>query len=78
MLLYIAEIADNDIRGKLGTIHQFSRNFGVLIAYVFGAHIKYTELSIIYLAITTIFILSFWFLPSTPQYLLKHGQINVS
>lgn len=26
--LFIAEISDNSIRGKLGTIYSFSRNFG--------------------------------------------------
>lgn len=78
MLLYTAEIAENNIRGKLGTFHQFSRNFGVLLAYVLGSYIRYVDLSVIYLAITAFFVLSFWFLPSTPQYLLRNGLQKVS
>lgn len=78
MVLYIAEIADDDIRGKLGTSYQLSRSFGVLLAYGQGMVMNYIEVSTIYIAISILFAISFFFVPATPQYLLRIGANEVS
>lgn len=65
------------IRGKLGSFSHLSRNIGVLMAYVVGALVQYKLVPCIFVAIPIIFGIWFFFLPNTPQYHLKKGDINV-
>lgn len=78
LTLYIAEIADDNIRGKLGTSYQLSRNMGILLAYTLGIFINYIQVSMVCIGITAIFAISFVCLPATPQYLLRIGADDVS
>lgn len=77
LTLFIAEIADDHIRGKLGTSAQLSRNMGILLAYVLGIFINYVQVSMIYIAISVLFVISFICVPPTPQYLLRIGSDEV-
>lgn len=77
LTLFIAEIADDHIRGKLGTSAQLSRNMGILLAYVLGIFINYVQVSMIYIAISVLFVISFICVPPTPQYLLRIGADEV-
>lgn len=75
--LYFAEIADDNIRGKLSMSYSLSRNTGILFAYVAGIYINYMQLSIIGAMICVIFVTSYCGLPSTPKYLLQIGADHV-
>lgn len=76
--LYFAEIANDNIRGKLSTTYSLLRNSGVLLGYVLGIYLNYIQASMIYIIISILFAISFICVPSTPQYLLRIGAIDVS
>lgn len=65
------------IRGRLGTYLQYSRNIGILLAYLLGFHLDYTKSSIVFTVITLIFCATFHFFPSTPQYYLENENSEV-
>lgn len=75
--LYFAEIADDNIRGKLSTSYALSRNMGILLAYVMEIYINYVQLSMICVAICVLFAITNYGLPSTPKYLLQIGADDV-
>lgn len=77
VILYITEIANNEIRGRLGSFSHLSRNFGILFAYILGAIFPYEIIAYISVVIPFIFAVWFAFLPNTPQYHLKRGQLKV-
>lgn len=78
IILYISEISSNHIRGRLASFSQLSRNFGVLISYTVGAVLPYHMQPCIFIFVPIIFGIWFFFLPNTPQYHLKKGQIEVA
>lgn len=65
------------IRGRLGSISQFTRNLGVLIAFIVAAIVEYETLPCIFASVPIIFGISFFFLPNTPQFYLQRRQENV-
>lgn len=75
--LYFAEIANDNIRGKLSTTYILSRSIGTLLAYVLGIYMNYIQASIVYIAISLAFAISFIFVPATPQHLLRIGANDV-
>lgn len=78
LTLFIAETADDNIRGVLGTSCQLSRNVGILLAYVLGIFENYIHVSMIYIGVSVLFTISFICVPATPQYLLRIGSDAVS
>lgn len=76
--LYCAEIANDNIRGKLSTTYSLLRNSGVLLGYVVGIYVNYIQASMIYIGISILFAMSFIRVPETPQYLLRIGANDVS
>lgn len=77
MSLYFSETVDDNIRGKIGTSYAISRNVGVLLAYVLEIYISFVHLSWICLAISVIYAISFFCIPSTPKYFLDIGADEV-
>lgn len=78
VILFVSEIANDDIRGRLGSIILFLRHIGILIAFVLGATVEYRHIPYICIIIPFIFAIFFFMLPNTPQYLLHKGQTQVS
>lgn len=76
--LYFAEIADDNIRGKLSTSFAISRNIGILLVYVLEIYINYVQMSMICVAVCILFVVSYFSLPPTPKYLLQIGADEVS
>ncbi|XP_076749707.1 facilitated trehalose transporter Tret1 [Xylocopa sonorina] len=72
--IYIAEIAENQIRGALGSYIQILTTIGIFISYVFGNIVDMRILSIISGIIPLIFVAVFVFMPETPIYYLKKGD----
>ncbi|KRT79697.1 membrane transporter [Oryctes borbonicus] len=69
--IYNAEIAENDIRGKLGSIAIVLRLVGSLLTLSVGPHVSYTVLAIISATVPVIFICIYFFMPESPYYLVK-------
>lgn len=73
--LYTSEIAENEIRGTLGSYFQLMLTVGILISYILGAAIEnMMTLSIISAVVPLIFFAVFFFMPETPVYYLKKGN----
>ncbi|XP_076258320.1 facilitated trehalose transporter Tret1-like isoform X2 [Rhynchophorus ferrugineus] len=72
--LYTSEIAENEIRGALGSYFQLLLTVGILLSYTFGAVTTPKTLSIICAFIPIVFGLIFFFQPETPIHLLKKGK----
>lgn len=78
IILYISEISSNHIRGRLASLSQLSKNVGVLSSYTLGAVLPYHTQPCIFIFVPIIFGIWFFFLPNTPQFHLKRGQIEVA
>lgn len=74
--MYIGEIAETSIRGALGSFFQLFLTIGILFTYVIGAVTDWKTLSIISAVIPILFGLIFFFMPETPQYLLKKNKLK--
>lgn len=72
--LYISEIAEDEVRGILGSFFILALNFGTLLMFVAGNYLSYTLVPQLMIAFPIIFALTFAFLPETPQHLLKRGK----
>lgn len=77
IILFISDIANNDVRGRLGSFAQLGRNVGILIAYILGAFLQYKTIPCILVFVPIIFVISFSLLPNTPQYYLRKGENEV-
>lgn len=72
--LYVSEIAEDKVRGILGSFFIFSINFGTLIMFVAGNYLSYSLVPRIMISFPIIFALTFVFMPESPQHLLKCGK----
>lgn len=77
IILFIAEISNDDIRGRLGSVSHLTRNSGVLIGFLVGAVVDYRTLPCIFAVVPLVFGILFFFLPNTPQFYLQKGQNKV-
>ena len=69
--MYISEIAEDSIRGSLGTLFQLLLSVGILLVYIIGALVSWTTLSVLCLMVPLGLFVGMIFLPETPTYLLK-------
>lgn len=76
--VFIAEIADDRIRGTLGSTLVLSCNIGLLLAFIFGEYCTYDFTPIFVMASTLIFLLGFYFFPETPAVLFKRNRLEVN
>lgn len=72
--LYVAEISDDKIRGKLGSYFILAINFGTLAAFVAGNYLDYYLFAYLMLIFPIVFLTVFLLLPETPQYLVVKGK----
>lgn len=73
-VIYLAEIADKNIRGALGTFLKLSTNLGSLFITSVGAYLPYWELNIVAMSIPLLFVMTFSFMPDTPYFYLIRGN----
>lgn len=76
--LFVAEIADQRIRGKLGSMLMFNVTFGILGGFVAGYFLNYFLIPKLFLVLPLVFLASFPFLPETPQYHIAVHNADVS
>lgn len=72
--MYTSEIAQNEIRGTLGSYFQLLLTVGILFAYVLGAFVSPQVLAIICACVPLVFGVVFFLQPETPVYSLKKGN----
>lgn len=74
--MYIGEIAEASIRGALGSFFQMFICTGILLTAVFGSFLSWVWLSVFLAVFPIIFALSLFFMPETPIYLVKVGNLG--
>lgn len=76
--MYTGEISESSIRGSLGSYFQLMLTAGILIAYILGSLISIFALSLISAVVPLIFFGVFFFMPESPTYFLKKGQVDAA
>ncbi|XP_063984137.1 facilitated trehalose transporter Tret1-like [Diachasmimorpha longicaudata] len=74
--VYICEIAEDSIRGQLGSFMSFGFNVGTLASFVLGAKLSYHAFALCGLVVPVAFIIGFIFLPESPTHLLRRGHVD--
>ncbi|KAK4875799.1 hypothetical protein RN001_012221 [Aquatica leii] len=73
--VYIAEISDKHIRGRLGSIIYIMMMMGILLIYCIGPYVSIAASSLVGVGILTVQLFTFSFMPETPYYyLIKHQK----
>ncbi|XP_055713719.1 facilitated trehalose transporter Tret1-like [Phlebotomus papatasi] len=72
--IYVNEISEDKIRGRLGSALIVSDNSGILIGYVIGSYMTISTFPYVVLTMVTIFASTFLFFPETPYYLLLKNR----
>lgn len=69
--MYMSEISSVNLRGTLGSFFEFAIYLGVAATAICGAYVDYVVLSIIIGGMSVACIISFFFLPESPTYLMR-------
>nr|XP_003704539.1 PREDICTED: facilitated trehalose transporter Tret1-like [Megachile rotundata] len=72
--MYSAEIAENQIRGALGSYVPLSFSIGILVSYILATFVNIRVMSIICATVPFIFLGIFMFMPESPTYYLQKGD----
>ena len=73
-IIYIAEIADKNIRGLLMFISRLFYSFGGCAVLAAGAFLSYDNMNLLLISSPILFFLTFIFMPESPYYYLKRNQ----
>ncbi|XP_037034690.1 facilitated trehalose transporter Tret1-like [Bradysia coprophila] len=76
--LYITEISDSRIRGRLLLTCVSINNLGVLVAYTCGAFMAYENVPYVVIGVPAVFLILMAFLPETPYALLKEDKVELA
>lgn len=77
--VYICEIADKKIRGRLGSFIKLMVTLGELYAHAIGPFVSYNSLAFSCAIIPVLFFVSFIWMPESPYYLLmKNNRVSAS
>ncbi|KAJ0178513.1 hypothetical protein K1T71_006336 [Dendrolimus kikuchii] len=71
---YTSEIAQDSIRGTLGSYFQLMVTIGILFSYVVGSYTSIFVFNILCTLIPILFGVIFFFMPESPSYLVVKGQ----
>ncbi|XP_067007203.2 facilitated trehalose transporter Tret1 isoform X2 [Anabrus simplex] len=74
--IYVAEIAEDHVRGALGALLQVMFNIGLLFAYAVGAADNYLVLNASCLLVPILFFAAFVWMPESPVFLLSKGRTS--
>lgn len=75
---YISEIADDNVRGTLGSTLVFSCNLGLCFAYVCGEYVEYLTIPWVMLPASIAFVVLFLNVPDSPTFFAKKSLYDVS
>jgi MFS family permease len=68
--MYVAEIASNSVRGRLGSLMIFSKNLGLVIGYVINSYLDYYTVPFIVFTLLMVFFVGFQFVADSPKHLM--------
>lgn len=71
---YTSEIAQDSIRGKLGTYFQLMITIGILFSYVIGSYTSVLTFNLLCTCIPIVFGIIFFFMPESPNFLVVKGR----
>ncbi|XP_021186691.1 facilitated trehalose transporter Tret1-2 homolog isoform X2 [Helicoverpa armigera] len=71
---YTSEIAQDSIRGTLGSYFQLMITIGILFAYVVGGYTSVFVFNILCTCIPIVFGIIFFFMPESPSFLVMKGK----
>lgn len=71
---YTSEIAQDSIRGTLGSYFQLMITIGILFAYVVGGYASVFVFNILCTCIPIVFGIIFFFMPESPSFLVVKGR----
>ncbi|KOB68407.1 Facilitated trehalose transporter Tret1 [Operophtera brumata] len=71
---YTSEIAQDSIRGTLGSYFQLMITIGILFAYVVGSYTTVFVFNILCTCIPIVFGIVFFFMPESPNYLVVNNR----
>lgn len=74
--MFVSEIAEISIRGALGAFFQLHLTVGILFVYLVGAFTHWITLSILCAIFPVLLIVSMFFVPESPVYLVKKERRN--
>ncbi|XP_050670795.1 facilitated trehalose transporter Tret1-like [Leptidea sinapis] len=74
--IYIAEIADKEIRGRLVVSTRFMFNFGSLVVMCIGSFLSYAALNYCLLSMPILYFSFCIWIPESPYYYLKEGKVE--
>nr|CAD7449478.1 unnamed protein product [Timema bartmani] len=72
--MYIEEIADDHIRGALGVYVDLLLIVGTLCSYIAVAYLSYFWVAVYSASLPLLFLVTFYFMPESPIYLLYKGH----
>lgn len=77
--MYIGEIADDDVRGSLGSFMQLFIVIGLLFSYALGPYLSIKVFNIILLLPPILFLVTFFmFIPESPYYLILANDMDAA
>lgn len=76
--MYLGEIADDKIRGALGSLIPLISNSGMLVAYCVGPWVDLMAFAIVGGALPVIFGLMFVWMPESPYFLVMKGKLDLA
>ncbi|KFB46231.1 AGAP008900-PA-like protein [Anopheles sinensis] len=74
--MYITEIAEDRIRGSLGSLFILFLNIGTLVSFIMGSYLSYHLTAYILFTLPVAFFILFLPFPETPQYLVRRNRVR--
>ncbi|XP_069687042.1 facilitated trehalose transporter Tret1-2 homolog [Periplaneta americana] len=72
--LYISEIAEDNVRGALGSYLILFANAGTLFSFALGSYVSYYTFAYVATLVPILYLLGFIWLPETPTFLVTRGK----
>ena len=75
-VVYITDVCESEVRGKLGSITQMMTYFGVLFTYAVGSLLPWESLAACSAVLPIITILVMVCVPESPRFLLENNKVE--
>ncbi|EDW03497.1 facilitated trehalose transporter Tret1 [Drosophila grimshawi] len=76
--IFISEISDDKVRGRLASMVMLSVNIGILVGYVLSTSVTYYTAPLFIIPLPICYFISNLFLPETPFYLINNGKFGAA
>lgn len=73
----VAEVAEDSVRGALGTVLVIAFSGGEMVGYITGHFLVYETGAWLCLSFSVLFFILYTFMPETPYYLMKTNRMEV-